>query len=92
MDTFCAQRLTKLLLQGFIDGLDDEIHDLNRGIDNAQHLRRARERITEELVVEFHDEVLARLRVGDAGGAATNRGIEALQPFSFAADLRLIND
>ena len=64
-----AEGLAEMLLQHLVDRVQDEIDDLDRGVDDAQLFGRAREGVAEELVVEFDDQALFGLRVGDARAA-----------------------
>ena len=59
-----ADRLSELVFEDVIHRPDDEVHALDRRVDDAEHFGGARKRAPEELVVEFDDQVLARLQAG----------------------------
>ena len=62
-----------------IGAAQDEIHDLNRRVDDAEAIRVLLEGRGEELLVEFHQHVLPRFAVVEATGAHTHAFVEALQ-------------
>ncbi|MNM81519.1 hypothetical protein D3C76_661450 [compost metagenome] len=58
--------------------MKDEVHDLDRSVNDAQALGHLGERITEELVVKLDDDLLLTLSTIDARCALTHAGIELL--------------
>ena len=71
-----AQRRSEVLAQQVGHRADDEVHDLDRGVDDAEALGVARKRPAEEVVVELDGDALAPLGVVDAFDAATDAGVE----------------
>ena len=51
MDALAAERLVELGLEHFVHRVDDEVHHLDRGVDDAKPLGHAWEGVAEELVV-----------------------------------------
>ena len=51
MHALAAQRLAKLGLQHVINGMDDKIHHLDRGVNDTQLLRHGRECRAEKFIV-----------------------------------------
>lgn len=64
MDALRAEGLAELVLQHVVDRADDEVDDLDRGIDDAQLVARALEGDAEEVVVELADQLLLGGGVG----------------------------
>ncbi len=83
MHALAAQRLAELGLQNVVDAVDDEIHHLYRGVDNAEALGHFRESVAEKLVVQFHHDFLFAFGIGDAFGAQLHTGIELFQCVGF---------
>ena len=51
VNALAAERLAELGLENFVHRVDDEIHHLDRGVDDAQPLGHAGEGVAEEFVV-----------------------------------------
>ena len=79
MNALVAQASPELPAHHVIGAVQDEIHDLNRRVDDAEAVRVLLEGRGEELLVEFHQHVLARFAVVEAAGAHTHAFVEALQ-------------
>ena len=74
-----AERRPEMLTQQLRHRADDEIHDLDRRVDDAKTLGVAGERPAEEVVVELDRHALAALGVVDALDAAADTRVEAGQ-------------
>ena len=74
-----AQGGSELPPQEFGDRANDEVDDLDRGVDDAEALHVAGEGRLKEAVVEFGHDALAGFAVIDALHAALDRGVEVLQ-------------
>ena len=58
MHILATQALTKLVLQGIVDAIDNKINHFNGGVHNAQPFGHFWEGIFKELVVEFNNDAL----------------------------------
>ncbi|MNL89901.1 hypothetical protein D3C87_2205250 [compost metagenome] len=65
--------------------MEDEVHYLDRGVNNPQALRHLGEGVAEEFVVQLDDDLLLALSIVDAGCALTHAGVELIQGVSFFA-------
>jgi hypothetical protein len=77
------KRLAELGLQHLVHGMDDEVHHLDRRIDDAQPLGHLREGIAEKLVVKLDNDFLLGIGLVDASGAALHALVELLEAFRF---------
>ncbi|MCY1558732.1 hypothetical protein D9M68_956910 [compost metagenome] len=68
VNAFVAKRGAKLGLQNVVDAVNDEVHHLHRGVDDAQALSHLGEGVAEEFVVELDHDLLLACRVVDAFG------------------------
>lgn len=73
-----------------VDALQDEVDDFDRRVHDAKALGHLRERVAEELVVEFDDDLLLALGALDALGTHLHRGIELLQGARFLVEAMLL--
>ncbi len=76
MNALAPQRLAELGLQHLVHRMDDEIHHLNRGVDDAQALGHLREGVAEKLVVKLDDDLLLRVGLVDASRPAAHAIVE----------------
>ena len=79
VDAFVAQAAPELLAQHVVGALQDEVHDLDRGVDDAEAFGVLLERGREELLVELHQHPLPRRAVVEAAGAHPDALVETLQ-------------
>ena len=79
VDALATKGLAELGLQNVGDAVDDEVHHLDRRVDNAQPLSHLGEGVAEELVVELDDDLLLAGRVVDALGAHLHAFVEPLE-------------
>ncbi|SAY50060.1 hypothetical protein KRIGEM_03049 (plasmid) [Komagataeibacter rhaeticus] len=90
MDTLASKGLTELAFQHVVDGTDDEIHHLNRRVDNTQAVLQAWEGFLEKAVIQFLDNLLATIGRINARSPFTHAGIESLQPVRFLMQAVLV--
>ena len=74
-----GQSLPELLAQDLVDGAEDEVDDLDGGVDDAEPVDGLLERGGEELVVELDDDTLLACRVGHALHSAAHGAVELLE-------------
>ncbi len=92
VDALAAEGLAELLFQQVIHGMDDEVHDLHGGIDDAEPLGHAGEGVTEELVVKLDDDFLFSLGGVGVLRLAGDAGVEFLQGVRFLFQTMLLED
>ena len=80
------------LAEHLVGGPEDEVDDLDRGVDDAELVDGLLERGGEELVVELDDDALAALGVVDALGALADRVVELLQGGVLGVEGVLVED
>lgn len=62
-----------------LNAVEDEVDDLDGGVDDAKALGQAREGVAEEFVVELKEDALPAGGVVDAFGAHADAGVEGLE-------------
>ena len=65
--------------EGAVGPVRDEIHDLDRGVDDAEAVHVLLQRGGEDLLVEFHQHVLARFVAVEAAGVLADAFMEGLR-------------
>ena len=90
MNAPAAKGLAEFRFQRFVDRVNDEIHHLDRGIDDPKPLGHFRESVAEELVVKLDNDSLLALGVVDAGGPDFDIGIELLKAGGFLFQIVLV--
>ncbi len=83
MHALAAQGLAELFLQQVVDAMQDEVHHLHRGVDDAQPFGHFREGVAKELVVQLDNDLLLALRAVDALGTQLHAVVEVLQRGGF---------
>ena len=81
--TFILQAAVELAAQDVFDAVDDEVHDFDRGVNDAEAFGHAREGVAEEFVVKLDDDFLFARRAVDAFGAHLHGFVEFLQAVAF---------
>lgn len=66
-------------VHGLLGGAEDEVDDLDGGVDDAERVGGLRQGGLEELVVQLDDDLLAASVVVDTFGAYSHRVVEALK-------------
>ena len=79
VDALVGEALAELGAQHLVGGAQDEVDDLDRGVDDAEPVDGALEGGGEELVVELDDDPLLALGVLDALDAAADGGVERVE-------------
>ena len=79
MDALVAQAPPELQAHHVIGAREDEVHDLDRGVDDAEPVRVLLHRGREELLVELHQHALARGRVVEAARPQPHALVEAFE-------------
>ena len=79
LHTTVVQRAAEMFVQHVLHAVDDEVHNLDGRIDDAQLLLHPGEGGGEELVVEFHHNLLLGLSVVDTLGTAAHAAVESLK-------------
>ena len=80
----------QVLLQGVVGGLQDEIHHLDRRVDDAEALGVLAQRDPEETFVEFQQHRLARPGVVQPGRAAAHAVVKGLERVQFVRQARVL--
>ena len=83
VDVSICQRLSEFLIENILDGVDDEIHAFNGRINDAELFGHARERCSEESVVEFINHALFAFGVVNSFGAFGNGFVEFVERRAF---------
>jgi hypothetical protein len=83
MDALVAQGQAEVPGHGLLSCAQDEVDDLDRGVDDAECVGALGQVGLEELVVQLDDDLLASGVVVDALGPHSHRVIEALQVLAF---------
>ena len=86
MHTLIREGCTELFPQHRVRTVQNEVDDLVRGVDDAEAVAGAAEGGGEELLVQAFDGGLLAGGVGDAGDAAANAGVEALELGRFGVE------
>lgn len=81
-----AQGAAELFPEHGLDGVENEVHDLDRRVDGTEPLRDAREGLVEELVVELDQDRLAGFRGGSALHTPADRFVEGVEALRFRVD------
>ncbi len=90
VDALASQGLAKLAFQHVIDGADNEVHDFQRCVDNAEAFFQARESLLEKAIIEFLDDLLPTIGRIYARGAFPHIGIEVFQRVCFLVQAVLV--
>ncbi len=72
--------------------MDNEVHDLDRGVDNAKPVSHRLEGGLEELLVEFPDDFLPCFGIVDSLHPSSNTSVELLKSLNFLADSVLLKN
>ena len=89
MNALVAQASAELLAHYVVGAVHDEIHDFHRRVDDAEAVRILLEGRGEELLVELHQHVLARVAVVEAPGTKPHAFVEAFQIPRFVLETEL---
>ena len=81
--TFILQAAVEFAAQDVFHAVDDEVHDFDRGVNDAEAFGHAWEGVAEEFVVKLDDDFLFARRVVDAFGAHLHGFVEFLQTVAF---------
>ena len=79
MDALILETATKVFLQRLVRAADDEIHHLNRRVDDAEAFHHLGKRRLEELVIQLHNELLPGGGVIYAFYPFPDAGVKAFQ-------------
>ena len=63
-------------LQNLIHRMDNEIHNLNGGVDDAEFFGGAGEGFAEKFIIKLDDQLLLSMGIGDALGAHLHACVE----------------
>src|SRR5690606_14392738 len=80
---FILKSQAEMLSKCCIGTVQDEVNDLNRGIDNAQAFDHAWESRLEELIIQFNNDLLPPFGISDTRSSLSHTGIEPLQRLMF---------
>ena len=83
IDHFIGQAAVELLFQYVLDGMDHEIDDFYRGIEDSEFLDGLGESSLEKVAIELLDQVLLGLQSLYATGLETDVFVEFLQTAAF---------
>src|SRR5690606_179523 len=81
VDALVGDRGSELSLQSVVYLVEDEVHDLVGGVDDAEAVAGAAEGSAEELLVQLLDDALLRRAIGYTGGSGADGVVELLEPF-----------
>ena len=87
---FVLQAAVEFAAQDVFDAVDDEVHDFDRGVNDAEAFGHAREGVAEEFVVKLDDDFLFARRVVDAFGAHLHGFVEFLQTVAFFVQVLVV--
>jgi len=79
MNALILEAATKVFLQRLVRTADNEIHHLNRRVDDAEAFHHLGKRRLEELVIQLHNELLPGGGVIDAFYPFPDAGVKAFQ-------------
>lgn len=79
MNALILEAATKVFLQRLVRTADNEIHHLNRRVDDAEAFHHLGKRRLEELVIQLHNELLPGGGVIDAFYPFPDTGVKAFQ-------------
>ncbi len=72
VDAFRTERDAELFLKNVVDAVKDEVHHFDGRVDDPQAFGHSRKGVAEELVVEFHDDLLLAFGFVDPGRSTTH--------------------
>ena len=90
MHVFVLQAAFEFVLQDVFHAFDDEIDNFNGRVNDAEPFGHTREGVTEEFVVEFHDDFLFAFGGFDAAGTQVDGVVEGLQGIALFVQVFLL--
>ena len=89
MHVFIGEAAAEFIAQGAVGAVQDEVHDLDGGIDDAEAVGVLFHRAGEKALVELHQDALARGAVAEAAGAEPHAFVEAPEVAGFVLEAEL---